>query len=208
MNGLCSFYYEGNNNTLHIFFSCNFSRNSWQRTGLARLILGMIDHCPQRWFKKLVEARSFELEFFGMLAYYLRFHRNKAIFEGTMTDVFSLIALATHARHDYWDANKWLERSAPSLLSRSWIQPQDNCCKVFFDGSIFSSNLCSGSGIYIEDKDDNFVFGASRSFQGIRHPHLAEMMALRECLNTVTLLGIGPTSIIGNTQLVFLEALG
>lgn len=117
MDDSCSFCEEGNSIALHFFFACSFTRSIWQREGLAGSIFPMIGPCPQSWYKKLVQLmKSFDLELFGMLVYYIWFH-GIDLFEGTTTDAFSLIALASHARPDFRDANKWSERVAASLLS-------------------------------------------------------------------------------------------
>lgn len=82
-------------------------------------------------FQEALMKRDFDMELFGMISYFIWFHRNKALFEVITTDTFSIISLTTHSLNDFKDANKWHERSNPTLLSRSWGSPLDQCYKVY-----------------------------------------------------------------------------
>lgn len=142
---------------------------------------------------------------FAFICYFIWFFRNKAIFEGVNTDSFSIISSATHTLADFWEANKWPERAHPLLLSKSWASPPSSRFHVFFDGAISNTNLGVGYGVFVADHDGSFVYGVSKSFAGIRDPHLVELLALREALLTAQLLGVSQSLSLGMPNLLFLR---
>ncbi|CAI9099805.1 OLC1v1036681C1 [Oldenlandia corymbosa var. corymbosa] len=75
------------------------------------------------------------------------------------------------------------ERNDPRSTSLNHLfQLFVNAIKVFFDGSVSTSNNYAGAGVLIQAPDGKFLHGLARQFPDVLDSDLAEVLALRQAL--------------------------
>lgn len=170
VDNLCCFCESEGINARHLFFEYSFLSVAWVGSRLSNAINGLNSASAREKFGALLTSSNFDAVLFAVLCYFLWFYRNKALFERVNIDSVSIMTLENNSLVEFWEANRRLKHSHPSLLSRSWVSPPSFGFHIFFDGAIARSTPGAGCGVYVTNQNGVFVHGMSEFCKHPRSP--------------------------------------
>lgn len=192
MNVRCPWCHAGDEDDVHVLFSCEFAKSVWATSGVNDIIQVLPGEKVFDILQRIFSAGTREqLVLVALMCWNLWNRRNKWVWEKINVSGFGVRQGAMNLLSDWRNVQQEVTRNVVSSNTSlgHWSKPPSGWVKVNIDAASFEELNCTGVGAVIRDEQGEFVRARSRRIEVLLHPREAEALSLKEALSWVKELG-------------------
>jgi ribonuclease HI len=176
--------------TWHVLFDCNITRNCWSAAGLQAVITQRLNvfNCVQDVIFDICSKESKEVA--GRVAtmiWLLWYNRNQWLWNQEKKDEIQLGAQAFHMWDDWYKAQKLnnnIPEDEPVQQQHNWIPPTHGRLKCNVDAAFHNGGKITSGGWCVRDDSGQFIRAGTHWLRGELSIIEAEALALLEAMRT------------------------
>jgi ribonuclease HI len=187
---VCEFCSVEHEDTWHVLFDCNITRNCWSAAGLQAVITQRLNvfNCVQDVIFDICSKESKEVA--GRVAtmiWLLWYNRNQWLWNQEKKDEIQLGAQAFHMWDDWYKAQKLnnnISEDEPVQQHHNWIPPTHGRLKRNVDAAFHNGGRITSGGWCVRDDSGQFIRAGTHWLRGELSIIEAETLALLEAMRT------------------------